>query len=129
MRFLITLLFTLLLATSCLESKDQMLIDDQTYQNMFIEFAIINHMDEKLLRETTAEELILKVYEYYGVTQEQFQYTHNYFESDITQQLLRMEEVLARLRKERELINEAAEKHEKEKRESEESMRQRILNR
>jgi hypothetical protein len=129
MRFWITLLFALFLATSCLESKDQMLIDDQTYQNMFIEFAIINHMDEKLLRDTTAEELILKVYEHYGVTQEQFQYTHNYFESDITQQLLRMEEILARLRDEREMINEAAESHEKENRESEESMRQRILNR
>ena len=123
------LLFALFLATSCSESKDPLLIDDQTYQNMFIEFAIINHMDEKLLRDTTAEELILKVYEHYGVTQEQFQYTHNYFESDITQQLLRMEDILARLRDEREMINEAADKHEKENRESEESMRQRILNR
>lgn len=129
MRFWLLILLVLFLASSCSDTKNSQLIDDQTYQNMFIEFTIITHMDEKLLRDTTAEELILRVYEHYGVTQEQFNYTHDYFESDISQQFLRMEKILQQLRDEREMINEVTEKHEKETRETQESIRQRILNR
>lgn len=129
MRFWIFILFVLFLTSSCSDPKNPNLIDDQTYQNMFIEFTIITHMDEKLLRGKTSEELINNVYEHYGVTQEQFRYTHDYFESDISQQFLRMEKILQQLRNEREIINEVIERHEKETRESEESMRQRILNR
>ena len=130
MRLLWFLILTsLLLTVSCTDSDQDLLIDDQTYQNMFVEFAIINHLDDKLLRDTTKEELVNSIYGHYGVTEEQFRYTHDYFESNISEQLLRMEKILVRLREERELINEAAQQYEIENRESADSLRQRILNR
>jgi len=120
---------TLLLAVSCTDSEKALLIEDQIYQDMFVEFAIINHMDEILLKDTTKEELVNNVYDHYGVTEEQFRYTHDYFESDISEQLLRMEKILIRLREERELINEAAQKYEIEQKAAADSLHQRILNR
>lgn len=119
----------LLLAFSCTDSEETLLIEDQVYQNMFVEFAIINHLDERLLKEITTEELVNNVYDHYGVTEEQFRYTHDYFESNISEQLVRMDKILDRLRKEREMINEAVENYEKERSESADSLHQRILNR
>lgn len=118
------MIFSLLLAISCTDSNESLLIDDQTYQNMFVEFAIINHMDEILLKDRTKEELINDVYDHYGVTEEQFRYTHDYFESNISEQLLRMEKILIRLREERELINEAAQKYEIEQKAAADSLHQ-----
>lgn len=120
---------TLLLTISCTDSDKNLLIDDQVYQDMFLEFTIINHMDDKLLKNITTEELVKSVYDHYGVTAEQFRYSHDYFESDISAQLLRMDKILLRLRDEREMINEAVENFERENRESADSLRQRILNR
>lgn len=119
----------LLLASSCSDSEETLLIEDQVYQDMFIEFAIINHMDDILLKDKTTEDLVNDVYDHYGVTKEQFRYTHDHFESNIPEQLLRMEKILVRLRDERELINEAAQKYEIEKKEAADSLDQQIRNR
>lgn len=124
--FIILALFILI---SCTDSNESLLIEDQVYQDMFVEFAIINHMDEKLLNDITTEELVNRVYEHYGVTQEQFGYTHDHFESNISEQLIRMEKILVRLREEREAINEAAHNYDKLQKEAADSLRQRILNR
>lgn len=128
-RYWLVLICALLPAISCTDSEESLLIEDQIYQDMFVEFAIINHMDEILLRDTTAEDLVNRVYDHYGVTEEQFRYTHDHFESDISEQLARMEKILVRLREEREMINETVQRYEIEKNESADSLRQRILNR
>lgn len=128
-QFWFFMIFALLLAISCTDSEEPLLIEDQVYQDMFVEFTIINHMDKKLLRDTTTEDLVYRVYDHYGVTEEQFRYTHDYFESDISEQLLRMEKILVRLREEREIINETVQKYELEKKATADSLRQRILNR
>lgn len=127
--FVYLLISALFLIVSCGEPENPLLIDDQTYQNMFIEFAIINHQDKLVHGDRTTEELIEKVFQHYGVTPEQFRYTHDYFESDITTQLERMEHVLRRLRDERELVESAMEAHEQERRMAMDSLRQRMLNR
>lgn len=119
----------LLLTISCTDIDESLLIDDQIYQDMFVEFAIINHMDKKLIQDTTTEELVKRVYDHYGVTEEQFRYTHDYFESNISEQLIRMEKILVRLREKREFINEAAQQYEIEKKETADSLHQRVLNR
>lgn len=123
------LISVLLMAYSCTDPEKDLLIDDQVYQNMFVEFAIINHLDDILLRDTTTEDLVNRVYEHYGVTEEQFRVTHDYFESNISEQMLRMEKILVRLREEREIVVEAVENYERENRESADSLHQRILNR
>jgi hypothetical protein len=106
-----------------------LLIKDETYQKIFIEFAIINHMDKKLLRNRPKEELVDSIYEHYGVTQEQFRYTHDYFESDIPEQLLRMEKILIRLRTESNKVDSIAKQHQQELKVSADSLHQRIRNR
>lgn len=122
------MLSVFMLTVSCTDSKKSLLIEDQVYQDMFLEFAILNHMDRKLLENRTIEELVNSVYDHYNVTEEQFSYTHDYFESNLSEQLLRMEKILVRLREERETISEAAEIHERENRASADSLRQRLLN-
>jgi len=127
--FLIFLIPVLFLASSCSDNDKTLLIEDETYQKMFIEFAIINHMDKKLLRNRPKEELVDSIYEHYGVTQEQFRYTHDYFESDIPEQLLRMEKILIRLRTESNRIDSIAKKNQQELQIDPDNLPQRIRNR
>lgn len=123
------ILSALLFTISCTDSHKTLLIDDQVYQDMFLEFAIINHMDERLLKDTTTEELVNRVYEHYGVTEEQFRYTHDYFESNISEQLLRMEKILVRLRKESLALDSTVQNYRELEKASADSLHQRILNR
>ena len=41
------------------------LIDEETYERMFIEFAIINQLDQHLLKNTSRDELRDKVYAFW----------------------------------------------------------------
>lgn len=80
------------------------LIDEETYQQMFMEFAIINQLDQQLLQKRTQEELRQMVYEHYGVTEEEFRISHEYYELQIDEQLERAREMSKILRAERDSL-------------------------
>ena len=85
-------------------SNQDDIIDEQTYEHMFIEFAIINQLDERLLKNTSREELRNKVYQHYGVSQEEFRISHEYYEQNIDEQLKRVNEINKMLRAERDSV-------------------------
>lgn len=80
------------------------LIDEQTYQQMFMEFAIINQLDQQLLQNKSRDELRQTVYEHYGVTEEEFRISHEYYEQQIDDQLERVKEMSNTLRAERDSL-------------------------
>lgn len=80
------------------------LIDEQTYQQMFMEFAIINQLDQQLLQKKSQEELRQMVYEHYEVTEEEFRISHEYYEQQIADQLQRVKEMSEILRTERDSL-------------------------
>lgn len=89
----------------CDPSTPDELIDEETYEQMFMEFAIINQLDQNLLQYTTRDELRNKVYEYYGVTEQEFRVSHEYYESQVEQQIDRVLEMTNILREERDTLN------------------------
>lgn len=80
------------------------LIDEQTYEQMFMEFAIINQLDQRLLQKNSQDNLRQIVYEYYNVTEEEFRISHEYYESQVDDQLERVKEMSRTLRTERDSL-------------------------
>lgn len=114
MKKFLLILLTGFLMTGCgpeSPASDE-LIDEETYERMFIEFAIINQLDQQLLHNTTREELQDKVYEHYGVTEEEFSVSHEYYEQNIEAQLERVKEINKMLRSERDSIQTIQRKYE-----------------
>lgn len=128
-RFIITLAFVIIIFHSCTDDKNKYLLDEETYKNVFIELVIVNHLDSKLLANNDQEEIIDQIYDHYGVTAEQFRYTHDHFEKNIQEQTRRAEEMLVTLREERERIDEIEQQYMKEHSETADSLRQRLLSR
>jgi hypothetical protein len=124
--FIIFLLFFV----ACEDKKPEGVIDEQTYKNMFIELAIVNQYDHNLLEEgTTRDDLRQKVYQHYGVSEEVFAISHEYYENNLDEQLERLERINEIIREEREKITEAEELYREQNRESVDSLRYRLLNR
>lgn len=126
--FLSFFIFAASILIGC-ERTPELLIDEETYKQLFIEVTMLNHIDEKSLHIKEKEELMDKVFEHYQVTKEMFRFSHNYYETDIEAQLRRMDEISLLLRNERDKVIELEKIHESENRESLDSLRQRILNR
>lgn len=85
-------------------SKPEELIDEETYERMFIEFALINQLDERLKKNRPEEELRQMVYDHYGVTREQFRLSHQYYEQNIDDQLKRVNKMTQSLKTERDTL-------------------------
>lgn len=128
-RIIIILVWISIIFYSCTEEKNEYLLDEETYKNVFIELVMANHLDRKLLANNDQDELIAQIYEHYGVTAEQFRYTHDQFEKNIQEQTRRAEEMLVILREERERIEKIEQQYINESGESADSLRQRLLSR
>jgi hypothetical protein len=80
------------------------LIDEQTYEQIFMEFAIINQLDKRILEDRSQEELRQLVYEHYDVTEEEFKISHEYYEQNVEEQLERVRDMSDILREERDSL-------------------------
>lgn len=100
------------------------IINEETYERMFIEFAIINQLDQQLLNNISQEELRSKVYESYGVSEDEFRISHEYYERNIEEQIERVKEINKILREERDSIQVIQRKFETTPREKLDSLRQ-----
>lgn len=105
MKKIVVVFITFIALMGCDPSTPDELIDEETYEQMFMEFAIINQLDQNLLQYTTRDELRNKVYEYYGVTEQEFRVSHEYYESQVDQQIDRVLEMTNKLREERDTLN------------------------
>lgn len=107
--------FLLIITFGCSSesSPPDELIDEQTYQQMFMEFAIINQLDQRLLQNRSRDELRELVYEHYNVTEEEFRISHEYYEQQVDQQLERVKEMSKILRTERDSVLAVEEEYEK----------------
>lgn len=103
-----TLCFVIVVAmgaiTGCEPSQPDELIEEETYERMFIEFAIINQLDQQLLKDTSKEDLRETVYQHYGVTEREFRISHEYYEMQIEQQVDRIKDITKILREERDSL-------------------------
>lgn len=121
--------FLLLIFSSCNQDNSDNLLSEATYKDIFLELAIVNHIDTLLLANITREELIDQIFDHYEITPEEFRKTHDEFEKDIDQQLKRMEQILVMLREERERIDAIEQEYHRQQREPADSLRQRLLSR
>ena len=107
MRKFIPIIIVLLAIFACQSdpSKSREVIDEETYKQMFMEFAIVNQLDQKLLQNRSREELREIVYEHYGVSEEEFRISHEYYEQQLDDQLKRIREMTRTMRSERDSLN------------------------
>lgn len=101
--FTIILLITVVGCSSDSNPPDE-LIDEETYQQMFMEFTIINQLDERILQEKSQEDFRQMVYEHYNVTEEEFRISHEYYEQQVDEQLDRVRDMSKILRAERDSL-------------------------
>lgn len=98
-----------LLLAGC--GPDKEYLDEEVYKRLVAEFALLNQMNEEVLNGRDREEVRFEIFEYYGTTAEEFEISHNYYQTDIDAQLKRMEETSALLRSERDSIHDAERAH------------------
>lgn len=106
MRKILPIVFALAAIYGCgsESSEPEELIAEETYERMFIEFAIINQMDEQLFENRSQEELRQMVYSQYGVTEEEFRISHEYYEQNVDEQLERVKEITRLMQSERDSV-------------------------
>ena len=98
-------ILALLFLVHCEEPKPpEQVIDEQTYEKMFIEFAIIDQMDEKLRGDKSREELRQMIFDAYSVSEQEFEISHRYYEDQLDAQIERSEEINLQLRAERDTL-------------------------
>ncbi|TVR17594.1 MAG: DUF4296 domain-containing protein [Balneolaceae bacterium] len=119
----------LIFLAACTDSRQDKLLSGDLYEKIFIELAIIDQIEDALLGDHTRSELRQMVYEHYGVTAEEFNRTHNYFEKNIDEQLKRIESIHERLRDERSAIDESEREIREQNRRTPESLREQIFGR
>lgn len=116
----------LLVLTACTDSVPENLVDEDIYENIFIELAIIDQLDERLLQGRTKQELRQEVYAHYGVTLPDFTISHEYYELDIDNQIERLNRINSRLREERNNIDRAETEYKSENIRRADSLRQQL---
>jgi len=127
-RFLLYIFIGLILFTSCTDSQPDNLLEEDVYESIFIELAIIDQLEATLLGEYTRRELRQMVYDHYGVTAEDFAETHAFYEQNIEKQLERVDRINERMRSERFDIDESEREFRTQNRRSAESLRDQIFN-
>jgi len=126
--FALVLIITAVSCSSHSSPPDE-LIDEETYKQMFMEFAIINQLDQQLLQNTSREELQQIVYSHYGVTEEEFRISHEYYEQQVENQIERVREMSKILRAERDSVLVVDRKYQElESQEQADSLRQALFN-
>jgi hypothetical protein len=94
--------FFLLMLPACESSPD--ILEEELYEKLLLEFSLLNQMDEAFLQENPREELQEKIYDQYGVSEENFRRSHEYYQRNIENQIMRIEELGLLLRQERDSI-------------------------
>ncbi|PWN06421.1 DUF4296 domain-containing protein [Rhodohalobacter mucosus] len=103
------IIFLLLLVAAAIQgcSTEPDVLEEEVYGDVLIELTIVNHMDESQLGDRTPAELRDSIFQKYGVTREEFRSAHDYYQRNMQNQMLRIEEYSDRLRAERDSIQEA----------------------
>ena len=100
----------ILVITGCDFGNTDKIMDEETYETVFLELAILDQYEDKLLPESSKEEFREEIFEHYGVTSEQFRISHEHYQSQVEKQLERIDRIAERIRAERDKVNEAERK-------------------
>jgi hypothetical protein len=127
MKKLAAVLSLMVLLAGCDGNKD--LLEEKIYEQLVLELAILNQLDEQYLTDIDKEELRRQIFEHYGVTEDKFRITHDHYQQNVAEQLERMEELGILLRRERDKVQEAEREYRQSTQLPPDSLRMRILNR
>lgn len=126
---IIFLVLMTVFASGCDFGSSDKIMDEQTYEDIFIELAFLDQFDEKLLNDISKEEMRTQIFDHYGVTSEQFRIAHEHYQSRVDEQLDRLERIGERIREERDKVNEAERKFKEADKDELDSLRQSLRNR
>lgn len=127
-RLLILILSPLLLLTPAC-NKGPEVLEEELYEQLLLEFSILNQMDESYLGNRSHDELLDKIYANYNISEEFFHISHEYYQQNIPEQLERIEKIGLRLRQERDSVQTAERQFRSQQSQHPDSLRKRLLNR
>ena len=119
----------LVFASGCDFGSSDQIMDERTYEDIFIELAFLDQFDDKLLNDITKEEMREQIFDHYGVTSEEFKISHEHYQNQVDEQLERLQRIGERIRAERDKVNEAERKFKEANREDLDSLRQSLRSR
>lgn len=89
---------------SCTDNKPEDLIPEDQYIDIFTELSVLNQLRDEQLQGVSREYLREQIFERHNTPEEVFRASHNYYQRDAEKQTERIELVVKKLEKERELI-------------------------
>lgn len=98
------LLLTVLLFNSCGYDKPDDLLKEETYLEIFTELILLNQMRDEHIAPVSRDYLSDQIFERHGVTHEQFNTSHHYYQKDAEAHLDRISKIEKKLNDERALI-------------------------
>lgn len=101
------LIFLILLTASCsTDDRPDDLIEEERYVQVFTELVVINQITDEQLGPVSRDYLTEQVFEKQGVTESQFDRTHQYYQRQPDRQLERISKVEEKLTRERDQFQE-----------------------
>lgn len=120
-RLLILTLFLLVFVSCSTDSAPKDLLAEELYETMFLEFIILHQVSSELISEEEREELRDEIYTHYGVSEEQFRRSHEYYQNQQKLQSDRIDSISVHLRDLRDKIEDARRERERQAREREQA--------
>lgn len=100
----VLLLFTGISCTDIEEPRD--LISEDKYVEIFSQLVVINQINDEQLEEASRDSLIVHVFEEKGITRDQFNRSHHYYQRHPDRQLNRIKRVEEKIKSERDEFQE-----------------------
>lgn len=89
---------------SCTDDRPENLIPEDKYIDLFTELTVLNQLRDEQIEGISREYLRDQIFEQHGLSQETFRTSHNYYQRNAEEQIVRLEKVIKKLEDERQLI-------------------------
>ncbi len=89
---------------SCTDSKPENLMPEDQYIDLFAELSVLNQLRDEQIEGISRDYLREQIFERHNTTEEIFRVSHNYYQRDAEKQTERIELVVKKVEKERDLI-------------------------
>jgi|GEM_PF-1954152 len=92
------------LTFSCTDDRPENLMPEDKYIDLFTELTVLNQLRDEQLEGVSREYLRDQIFEQHGTSQETFRTSHNYYQRNAEEQIVRLEKVIKKLEDEREFV-------------------------
>ncbi len=87
---LLIVLLTILVLANCNQEGKENVIPEDTYIKIIAELHIIRTIEQNYSEEINRDELLLQMFDHYQITEDEFDYSHRFYQRDVENQRIRL---------------------------------------